>query len=144
MIPIVWVWSINLNAESNEWQSKGEGKSKTFTLQGKHLRRKSESFGRQQNPRPCSQGCSFHACRAQHFCGPAMGVYTPAHCAFESSTFIYEKEEKTEVKNKKTYPRRAKQLNFFSSVTRKWEVDAPPWRDNTKSLAVSALWSPGR
>lgn len=85
---------------------------------------------------------SFHVCGAQHFCGPAAGVYnTLAHSTFKSSTFIYEREEKPEDKSKESHPRRAEQLNFFSSVTGKWGVDVLPWRGDTKSQTVTALWS---
>lgn len=69
---------------------------------------------------------------------------TPAHSTFKSSTFIYKGEEKPADQSKESYPRRAKQLNFFSSVTEKWGVDVPPWRDDTKSQTTAALWSPER
>lgn len=65
---------------------------------------------------------------------------TPAYGTFKSSTFIYKREERPADNSKKSHPRREKQLNFFSSVTEKWGVDVPPWRDNTKSQTTTALW----
>lgn len=62
----------------------------------------------------------------EHFRSPAVCDSTPVLSTFKSLTFIYKREEKPADRSKKSYPRRAKQLNFFSSVTEKWRVDAPP------------------
>jgi len=40
--------------------------------------------------------------------------------------FIYKREKKPEDKGRESYPRRAEQLNFFSSGTEKWGADVPP------------------
>lgn len=101
------------------------------------------SFSIHQEARAWSRGHSFHERGAQHFRSPAA-QFKPAHSTFKSSTFIYKREEKPAHKSKESYPRRAKQLNFFSSVTEKWGIDVPPWRDNTESPTTTALWSPER
>lgn len=33
---------------------------------------------------------------ALHLCGPAMGVYAPVHSIFQPSTFIYDREAKSQ------------------------------------------------